>query len=510
MVGLLGRGGSAVVELAVDDQGRRVATKRVPLVGSAAQIHEGRTRLRREAEILRSLAHPGIVPVLDIVDDGPDLVLVLPAMVENLEERVRRLGPLTESEIVAMGRILLEALSAAHRSGVVHRDIKPANVLFDADGRPALADFGAALTSEMTAGLTGAGSVLGTATWMAPEQARGDRVGPAADVFSLAATLVFAAAGTAPYEPGPPLVVLGRAARGEVGPLPPAVPPALRGALGRMLSTDPLLRPSAASVLGGVGETSPEPVPSAGPAPSAGAAPSVRPTLQGRAGASARWLWSRLLADPPTQPRPARRSRLVAATAVAVALVAGLVVVLDRGSPSTRGRASRSAAAPAPCTPLPYRPCGAPAPAPHTDGVSCDPGWYDLDGSAADGCESSSDYVPATVLTQRAPVQANLVPVSATDSFTTHVAGDALHLCWGSLHVTLTAPPGAAESLTVRKGSATLATAVSTDGAPATAVVKKPSCIGADSEDLTLTVTALAATGAASASDFTLSRDAGW
>ena len=272
-----------MVELAVDDSGRRVATKRVVLAGSGPQIREARARLRREAEILRSLAHPGIVPVLDIVEDGADLVLVLPAMAENLEDRLRRLGPLPEAEVVRVGRVLLEALSAAHRQGIVHRDIKPANVLFDAAGRPALADFGAAVTNDMTAGLTAPGTVVGTPMWMAPEQARGGPAGPAGDVFSLAATLVFAASGAGPYQPGPPLAVLGRAAAGDVLPLPRAVPATLRGPLSQMLSADPERRPSAAAVLGGVGGTRSAPArPAAAPArplparPAAAAAPSHR------------------------------------------------------------------------------------------------------------------------------------------------------------------------------------------------------------------------------------------
>ena len=148
--------------------------------------------------------------------------------------------------------------------------------------------------------------------------------------------------------------------------------------------------------------------------------------------------------------------------------------------------------------------------APHTNGKACDPGWYDLDGIAADGCESHSDFVPGIALTADAPVRANLVPASAIASFTTHVSGNSFNFCWGALHVTLTAPAHAAEQLTVWKGTRKVADALSADGSPATATVGKPSCFGADSEDLTVTVSVVAATGAASASDFTLTRDGGW
>lgn len=494
-MGLLGRGGSAVVELAVDPSGRRVATKRVALAGSAAQIHAARVRLRREAQVLGALAHPGIVAVLDVIDDGADVVLVLPAMAENLEDRVHRLGPRPSDEVAAVGWVLLGALAAAHRAGVVHRDIKPANVLFDGQGRPALADFGAALSADMTAGLTGAGSVVGTPMWMAPEQARGGRAGPASDVFSLAATLAFAASGAGPYPPGPPLAIMERAARGQVLPVPPTLPAGLRDALAIMLDPDPSRRPSAAALLGGVGGTI-----------SAPARPAVTPE---RAAAGTRprlrAVGRRLAGDPPAG--PAHRRWPIIASLVAAATVAALVAVAMTGPPSGLSSASPP---PTACTPQVYRPCGTAAPAPNTDGVACLPGWYDLDGSTADGCESRSDYSAGTVLTARAAVRANLVPPDSTDTFGTHVSGHAMDLCWGSLQVTLTAPTGTAERLQVRRRGAVLASAVSAGGTPATVTVGKPSCIGSDSEDLTVTVTGVAATGASSASDFTLVRDGGW
>ena len=154
-------------------------------------------------------------------------------------------------------------------------------------------------------------------------------------------------------------------------------------------------------------------------------------------------------------------------------------------------------------------PSGRPStPPPHTAGKGCVPGWYNLDGIP--GCESRSDYVAGIALRQGVAVHANLVPVSATDWFTTHVKGSAGHLCWGSLHVTLTAPASTAEQLSIWKGTRKMADAVSTNGTPATATVGKPSCFGADSEDLQITVTAVAPTGPASATDFTLTRDGGW
>lgn len=475
VVGLLGRGGAAVVELAVDGHGRRVATKRVFVSGSAGQIRAAQQRLKREAEILGKLRHPGIVPILDVVEQEGEIVLVFPALAENLEDRVERLGPLSPSEVIRIGRDLLAALAVAHRHGVVHRDIKPTNVLFDEAVRPALADFGVAATWELTGGLTPRGEVIGTPMWMAPEQARGAVASPAGDVFAMAATLAYALTGQRPYGSGPPELMMARAARGDVASIPDHVPESLRVPLEAMLDPVPERRPSASAALGGMDGTLQSPV--------------IRAGRRDRVGGVGR-RWKRgaalVLGD-----RPRRRSRGRGFRAATTALVLTAATAASLAGLALTSR--------------PVQP-----PAPHTNGKTCLPGWYDLDHVAANGCESSSDFVAGMVLTTGVPIRANVVPLSATDSYMTHVSGDSLNLCWGSLHVTLTAPPGTAEQLTVWKGKSKVALAVSSGGNPATATVSKPSCFGADSEDLRVTVTVVAATGAASGRDFTLTRDGGW
>jgi hypothetical protein len=476
VVGVLGRGGSALVELALDDSGRWVATKRVALTGSAAQMGVARQRLRREAEVVKSLAHPGIVPILDVIEEGSDVLLVFPAWFENLEDRVARLGPLPATEVIRIGRVLLAALATAHRHGVVHRDIKPANVLFNAEGEPALSDFGVAVTRDVTAGLTPDGAVVGTPLWMAPEQANGESPGPASDVFSLGATLRFAATGEGPYASGPVTAVGPRAARRQIRPLPSGLPMVLRTQLARMLEPRPQRRPSAAGVLGGLDGTAVTPRPQGGRRSMTAALRHALAPGEARLGRAG-------------HPRGRRRYLTAAAavggaSAVAAAIFLGIVAA----------------------RPL----SGRPALAPHSNGKACDPGWYNLTGIPAAGCLARSDYVAGTRLTAGAPVHANLVPASATDSFSTHVSGNALHFCWGSLHVTLTAPVHTAEQLSIWKGTTKVGQALSADGNPATATVAKPSCFGANSEELTVTVTAVAATGAASASDFNLTRDGGW
>jgi len=168
-------------------------------------MHRARLRVRREAAVLATLDHPAIVRLLDVVDDGDDVVLVMPYLGGGtLADRVYAEGPMPGPAVNLLADQLFGALAAAHRAGIVHRDIKPANVLFDDAGRAYLADFGVATMRDATSGLTATEVVVGTPEFMAPEQARGERATPASDVFSLGATLRFAATGTPPYGRGTP------------------------------------------------------------------------------------------------------------------------------------------------------------------------------------------------------------------------------------------------------------------------------------------------------------------
>src|SRR5690606_33185159 len=168
----LGRGGMGVVDLARADDGRLVALKTLTLHGSAAEIARARQRIRREAEVLARLAHPNVVELLDVLEEGDDVTLVMPYLSGGtLSDRVAAHGPAPAEEVLRLTERLGGALAAAHRAGIVHRDIKPANVLFDDDGEPHLADFGVASSRDDTAGLTAIGTVVGTPAFMAPEQA---------------------------------------------------------------------------------------------------------------------------------------------------------------------------------------------------------------------------------------------------------------------------------------------------------------------------------------------------
>ncbi len=195
---LLGRGGSGAVWRAHDRWLRRqVAIKQIVLGDQRST--RSRTRAMREAQTVAKLRTPGVVQLYDVHDDGGQIYLVMELIdAPSLSRLVRRGGPLEPERVAQIGRSVLVALLAVHDAGIVHRDVKPSNVLVD-NGSVRLTDFGIALLDDDPT-LTASGSVLGTPVYMAPEQARGERVGPAADLYGLGATMYFALEGRAPFD----------------------------------------------------------------------------------------------------------------------------------------------------------------------------------------------------------------------------------------------------------------------------------------------------------------------
>jgi hypothetical protein len=251
-VARLGRGGMGVVDLARDQDGNQVALKRLTLHGSASEVLRSRQRLLREAEVLRRLHHPNVVRLLDVVEEGDDVVLVMPYLSGgNLSERVAQHGPAPPDEIDKLAQRLLGALAEAHALGIIHRDVKPANVLYDDHAEPYLADFGLAHTWDQTHGLTVAGMVVGTPGFMPPEQARDEPLTPASDIFAVGATLLFAATGGGPFGSGDPGLLMVRAASGKVEKVPKTLPKPLRARLTSMLDPKPERRPTAGDLLEG-------------------------------------------------------------------------------------------------------------------------------------------------------------------------------------------------------------------------------------------------------------------
>jgi hypothetical protein len=436
----LGRGAMGVVDLAVDDDGHPVALKHLVLHGSARDMARARQRIRREAEALSRLDHPNIVRLIDLVDDGDEIVLVMPYLAGGtLADHVRQSGPLEAGQVALLGDKLLDALSAAHREGVIHRDIKPSNVLFDDQGRAYLADFGMATIRDATSGLTITGAVVGTPDYMAPEQARGEPSTPASDVFSLGATLLFAATGSPPYGNVDPRVTLQRAARGRLAPLPANLDSTLRKRLAPMLRKDPRRRPSAAGVKGGTDGT-------------VVLAPASAPT---------------------------RRSRITAAVVagvgigIAVAIIVAGVVLAKSSDDGGAPVAALEAPASTDCTARPYQPCGAPV-APFTDGTHCIADHADYDAQASNGCEATPDTQDGTTFTRR--LSANLVPADDVDRYPTPVADDFQLLCDGTFEVTLVAPATASMRVDLIVDGEIVDTAVSSSGQSAKVRAEDSKC----------------------------------
>ncbi|HEV8360344.1 MAG TPA: serine/threonine-protein kinase [Candidatus Thermoplasmatota archaeon] len=195
----LGRGGFGEAFLARDERGARdVVLKR--LRGDRRRDADALRRFRKEARLAGLLEHPHIVQVLGLEDAGGEPLLVMEyAPGGSLADRLRA-GPLPEPEALRVGLEVLDALGALHQRGIVHRDVKPSNILFDAEGRAKLGDF--TIAREVVSGETrgGAPGLVGTFPYLAPEQARGLAVGPAADLYALAATLYESVAGAPPFD----------------------------------------------------------------------------------------------------------------------------------------------------------------------------------------------------------------------------------------------------------------------------------------------------------------------
>jgi eukaryotic-like serine/threonine-protein kinase len=156
-------------------------------------------RFRREARAAARLSHPNIVTVIDRGEQGGKEFIVFELVEgQNLKELVERRGPLPVRRALELGLAVGRALAFAHGEGIIHRDVKPQNVLLDADGRAKVTDFGIARTIDAV-GTTETGTVLGTSHYVAPEQARGERVDAQTDVYSFGVVLWELLAGDVPY-----------------------------------------------------------------------------------------------------------------------------------------------------------------------------------------------------------------------------------------------------------------------------------------------------------------------
>ncbi|MFF5971072.1 serine/threonine-protein kinase [Streptomyces sp. NPDC012769] len=330
----LGAGGMGTVYLARSRGGRTVAVK-VARPELAADPHF-RARFRAEVEAARKVGGFHTAPVVDADPDAATPWLATayipgPTLSRMLGER----GPMDEERLRLLGAALAEALQAIHACGLIHRDLKPGNIIMADDG-PRVLDFGIARALESTR-LTSTGTAFGTPGFLAPEQAQGLEVGPAADVFALGAVLVAAAGGSA-FGEGTPMALMYRSVHEQ--PDLSALPGEIRPMVADCLSKDPAQRPTPERLLDLL---SPEPPsdaphsdapPSYTPTVSAPALPTPArsapptPTATPTAGAieSAATVTATPTAEPRTQeptaaPQSVRRPGVVVASVLAVALL---------------------------------------------------------------------------------------------------------------------------------------------------------------------------------------------
>jgi serine/threonine-protein kinase len=241
----IGRGGMAVVFLAHDIAlDRKVAIK---VMSPALTLMDAdvQTRFKREARTAASLSHPNIIPVY-AVREGSDIVYFVMKYIagRSLESVVRELGPLPIPMLRTIVTQVGSAIGYAHRKGVVHRDVKPANVMLDDEGWVVVTDFGIAKVSEAQA-LTVTGGVVGTPSYMSPEQCAGLEITGAADQYSLGVVAYEMLTGRPPFRSGTMVNLLYDHCHTPPPPIVdhrPDCAPELADAIMRMLEKDPARR----------------------------------------------------------------------------------------------------------------------------------------------------------------------------------------------------------------------------------------------------------------------------
>ena len=235
----LGDGGMGQVFLGVSPGGRTVAVKVIR--PELAADPEFRQRFAREVDAARRVGGFHTAPVVDADPyDNPPWMVTAYIAGPSLQAVVSDDGPLDPAAVSRLGAALAEGLAAIHRSGLVHRDLKPGNIILADDG-PRIIDFGIAQLAGATS-LTTPGTVIGTFSFMSPEQIRADSVTPESDVFSLGCVLAYAATGRPPFEASNGAAIMYRVLneQPDLGELPNGV---LRDTLAACLAKDPGRRP---------------------------------------------------------------------------------------------------------------------------------------------------------------------------------------------------------------------------------------------------------------------------
>jgi serine/threonine-protein kinase len=278
-------------------------------------------RFRAEARIIAALRHPAVVNVYDYGEstdaNGRRTLFLVMAFVdgEPLSRRLARLGRLSAAETMSVVAQAADALAAAHAGGVVHRDVKPGNLIVQPDGAVMLVDFGVARSATMTA-LTTGGEVPGTALYMAPEQASGQLVTPATDIYALGAVAYHCLAGEPPFTGDTPVSIALKHLQDEPPPLPEVVPEPTRDVVERAMAKDPNDRYPSATVL-------------AAAARSAGGRPAASAIAAGRLEPATEPDLRPIEPEEPEDPANGHRRRgaLIGAAVAALALIAALILL---------------------------------------------------------------------------------------------------------------------------------------------------------------------------------------
>jgi len=249
-------------------------------------------RFRGEARTMATINHPGVVDVYDYGSDQQLAFLVMEYVEgDALSRTLSRVGRLKPARTMALVAQAADALQAAHAKGVVHRDVKPGNLLVRPNGTLVLTDFGIA-RSALVGQLTVAGSVLGTASYISPEQASGSVATAASDVYALGVVAYQCLSGHRPFDGATPLEIAMKHVRDSPRPLPADIPPAVRAIVDRALAKDPGARWPTAAAMATVARQSaaslsttapqpvaPQPVRTAGPISPANGRPPTGPSV---------------------------------------------------------------------------------------------------------------------------------------------------------------------------------------------------------------------------------------
>ena len=236
----IGRGGMATVFKAYHaTMDRNVAIKILP--EHMAEVAGFRERFEREAKVVAKLQHPHILPVFDYGVDGDTSYLVMPYVPSGDLKHYIRNGPHPLEEVADIFNKLAGALDYAHERGILHRDIKPDNILFDASQNPLLSDFGLTRMTEGSNHLTGS-AVIGTPSYMSPEQGQGKEIDHRSDIYSMGILLYEMVTGYIPFSADTPVAVIFKHVS-EPLPMPqdkrPDLPDAAQNVILKALSKEP-------------------------------------------------------------------------------------------------------------------------------------------------------------------------------------------------------------------------------------------------------------------------------